>query len=47
MPFRFYTINNNTEVIVNEFGDYLYAEKGTSRKIVNRKIKKLKKFMQI
>ena len=43
MPFRFHTINNNTEVIVNEFGDYLYAEKGTSRKIVNRKIKKTEK----
>ena len=40
LPFRFHEINQNTELIVNEMGDFLFAPKGTSRNIAYHKVDK-------
>jgi hypothetical protein len=38
LPFRFHTISDYREVLVNEVGDFLLVPKGTAQKIVQRKI---------
>lgn len=40
LPFRFHKINDTTEVIVNEVGDYLLLPIGTAERIISRKIDK-------
>lgn len=44
LPFRFYRINEEKEIIVNEVGDYLILPKGTYQRIVERDISKEKDF---
>jgi His-Xaa-Ser system radical SAM maturase HxsB len=41
LPFRFHRINDETEVIVNEVGDFLILKTGDTHKIINREISKL------
>lgn len=38
LPFRFEKINSNSEVLINEVGDYLYVPTGTAEKIILKKI---------
>jgi His-Xaa-Ser system radical SAM maturase HxsB len=38
LPFRFHRINQSTEVLVNESGEFLIAPVGTTRKLVKREI---------
>lgn len=40
MPFNFYRVDDTTEVIINEVGDFLYVKKGTAEKIITRKLSK-------
>lgn len=39
LPFRFYKINDQKEVIVNEVGDFIIAPIGTATRIANKEIK--------
>lgn len=38
LPFRFHRINDSSEVLVNESGEFLIAPTGTSRKLVKREV---------
>ncbi|MBB6239956.1 His-Xaa-Ser system radical SAM maturase HxsB [Pedobacter sp. AK013] len=38
LPFRFVALRNGREVLVNEIGDFLIVDKGTARRIINRKL---------
>jgi uncharacterized protein len=38
LPFRFHRLNPQTEILVNESGEFLIAPAGTSRKLVRREI---------
>jgi His-Xaa-Ser system radical SAM maturase HxsB len=40
LPFRFYRLKNGKELAVNEFGDYLFLDKGTIKKLVQKEINK-------
>ena len=39
LPFKFHKINDLTEVLVNEVGEYLFVDNGTANRIINREIK--------
>lgn len=38
LPFRFHTINEAREVLVNEVGDYLFCPRGTATRVANRAV---------
>lgn len=38
LPFRFHKITDQTEVLINEIGDFLLCDIGTARRIVNREV---------
>lgn len=38
LPFKFHRLKNGAEVLVNEVGDFLIVEKGTTQRIIERKI---------
>lgn len=38
LPFRFHHLDRETEVLVNECGEFLFAPSGTARKVVKREI---------
>lgn len=38
LPFKFERLNENKEIIVNEVGDYLLVSRGTTEKIIKRKL---------
>ena len=42
LPFRFNRLYNSKEIIVNDIGEYLIVKKGTTEKIVKKKIDKHK-----
>jgi hypothetical protein len=42
LPFKFLRLNDSSEILVNEVGDFLIVPLGTAERIINRKINAIK-----